>query len=153
MRKSLHLSTTLFATLMLAGCSGGGAADSSGPSGDASGTAESRAGAAAQHSSGRAAPVALADVEFAYRCRGVLAAASASARILPAGEAPPELAQIDMKAIAWWTGEASRRDDAAGISKEQRAQFLSGTVRVLATREKIEEALPTIRECLAQMPT
>ncbi|WP_326523358.1 hypothetical protein [Sphingomonas sp.] len=138
----------LVSVLLLAGC----AAD---PSTDMAQNgvepAAEQAGAKRQDAapSGR---VGLEEVEFAYRCRGLLSAASASERILPAGEAPAELARIDMRAIAWWTGEASRRGAAAGIDRDQRAKILGETTRVLPSREKLGEALPAIRECLALIP-
>ncbi|MBY8825161.1 hypothetical protein [Sphingomonas colocasiae] len=144
MRTSLPF-LAIAAGLLLAGCSGGD------PSTNAADNGATPPNAAA-HSSAATAGVGPADVEFAYRCRGLLSAASASSRILPAGETPPELARITMKAVAWWTGEAARRDDAAGIGADKRAELISGTTRVFVSRARLEEALPVIRDCLAQMP-
>lgn len=147
MRNSL-LSPAMAAGLLLAGCSG------EDPSMNAADNATTPPNSAASSpaASSAAASVSLADVEFAYRCRGLLSAASASSRILPAGEAPPELARVTMKAVAWWTGEAARRDDAAGIGADRRAELMSGTTRVFVSRARLEESLPAIRDCLAQMP-
>ena len=142
-RQSTCVSVLAFAAALLAGCSGEPAAPAQRDADVAGDT-----GAAAPS----AVPVTFEEVKFAYRCQGVLSAAWAASRALPAGEVPLELAQINLKVTAWWAGEVSRRDDAAGISEEQRAELVSGATRVFISREKLEEALPTTRECLAQMP-
>lgn len=149
MRTSL-LYHAMAAGLLLAGCSGGDPSMNAADNGTT--TPNSAAPSPAAPSATAAVSVSLADVEFAYRCRGLLSAASASSRILPAGEAPPELARITMKAVAWWTGEAARRDDAAGIGADRRAELMSGTTRVFVSRARLEESLPAIRDCLSQMP-
>lgn len=151
MNKKIVCASALLVAFATAGCSG----EAQPPAGEAIDASTPKAASTPLGAPAPAATstdVTLADVEFAYRCRGLLSSASASSRVLPAGETPAELSQISMRHITWWTGEASRRDNALGISKDQRRALLAGSTRVKPTRESLEEALPAIRECLTQVP-
>lgn len=144
MLRSIPIYAGLFAVLLLAGCGGG-----------SSGAENGAAATPVPHASAKhppATPASDADVEFAYRCRGVLSAAWAAKTALPPAEVPGDVRRIDLKVTSWWTGEAARREAAAGWTRAQRETALSGATRVLATRVALEEALPTIRQCLEQTP-
>lgn len=48
--------------------------------------------------------------------------------------------------------EAFSRADAAGLSKAEQNDLMSSTMRVMATRQALEAAIPEIEACLAETP-
>jgi hypothetical protein len=88
-----------------------------------------------------------AEVEQAHKCRGVIGAAFA-ARTVMNGNLPAEVAGITSDAAMYWTNRAARMR-APEMTEADYDALIASSVRVLATLEAIENALPQIRECLA----
>lgn len=132
----------------LAAC--GGNADSGGAGAEAgaeaiSGVAEIAASAAA----GGDAPIAATreEVEQAFKCRGVMGAAFAARTVIKDG-LPAEVAGITSDTAKFWADRAARMR-APDMTEADLDALTASSVRVLATQQAIEGALPDIRECLA----
>lgn len=91
------------------------------------------------------------EVEFAFKCHGIISAATAGRTILPEGERPEALNRLTMGTGTKWMAEAFSRADAAGLSQAEQNDLMSSTTRVLATREALEAAVPDIAACLAEI--
>lgn len=87
------------------------------------------------------------EVELAWKCRGVMSAAFA-ARTVMKDAMPEELAAITSDTAMYWTKRAASVR-APGMSPSELDSLTASSVRVLATPQAIEGALPEIRECLA----
>ncbi|MFN4020436.1 MAG: hypothetical protein ACK4IC_07955 [Erythrobacter sp.] len=87
------------------------------------------------------------EVEQAWKCRGVMGAAFAARTIIKDG-LPPEVAAITSDNAMFWADRAARMR-APGMTEQERDALTAGSVRVLATQQAIEGALPEIRACLA----
>lgn len=91
------------------------------------------------------------EVEFAFKCHGVITAATAGRTILPEAERPDALNRLTMGTGTKWMAEAFSRADAAGLSQAEQNDLMSSTTRVLATREALEAVIPDIEACLAEI--
>lgn len=91
------------------------------------------------------------EVEFAFKCHGIISAATAGRTILPEAERPDALNRLTMGTGTKWMAEAFSRADAAGLSQAEQNDLMSSTTRVLATREALEAVLPDIEACLAEI--
>lgn len=132
----------------LAAC--GGNADSGGAGAEAGAEAISGvAGAAASAASQGDAPIAATrqEVEQAWKCKGVMSAAFAARTVIKDG-LPAEIAAITSDTAMFWDDRAARLR-APDMTEEELDALTAGSVRVLATQQAIENALPQIRECLA----
>lgn len=87
------------------------------------------------------------EVEQAWGCRGVMGAAFAARTVIKDG-LPAEVAGITSDTAMYWTDRAARMR-APDMTEEERDALTASSVRVLATQQAIENALPQIRECLA----
>jgi hypothetical protein len=88
-----------------------------------------------------------AEVEQAWKCRGVMGAAFA-ARTVIKDDLPEEVARITSDTAMYWTDRAARMR-APDMAEAELDGLTASSVRVLATSQAIENALPEIRECLA----
>lgn len=88
-----------------------------------------------------------AEVEQAYECRGLMSAAFAAKTVIKDG-LPDELAGITSDAAMYWAVRADRLR-APGMTEAELDALTASSVRVLATPQAIENALPDIRACLA----
>jgi hypothetical protein len=88
-----------------------------------------------------------AEVEQAWKCRGVLQAAFA-ARTVIKDDLPEEIAGITSDTVSYWSNRAARMR-APDMSEAELDSLTASSVRVLVTAQAIENALPEIRECLA----
>lgn len=91
------------------------------------------------------------EVEFAFKCHGIISAATAGRTILPEAERPDALNRLTMGTGTKWMAEAFSRADAVGLSQAEQNDLMSSTTRVLATREALEAVLPDIEACLAEI--
>ena len=96
-------------------------------------------------------PATVAQVEEAWKCRGLMAAAHAAKPILKE-DMPPELNDISADTAMFWTNRAAQLE-APDMTDEQENQAIVTGTRVLATRQAVEENLPDIRACLAAQKT
>lgn len=87
------------------------------------------------------------EVELAWKCRGVMSAAFAARKVMK-DDLPEELAAISSETAMYWT-ERAARVRAPGMSPSELDALTASSVRVLATPQAIEGALPEIRACLA----
>ena len=88
-----------------------------------------------------------AEVEQAWKCRGLMSAAFA-ARTVIKDDLPDALSGISSDTAMYWTDRAARLR-APGMTEQELDMLTASSVRVLATPQAIENALPDIRECLA----
>lgn len=114
--------------------------------------AEAVAGVAGMAAEGAArddAPITAtrAEVEQAWGCRGVMGAAFAARTVIKDG-LPAEVAGITSDTAMFWADRAARMR-APDMTEEELDALTASSVRVLATQQAIENALPQIRECLA----
>lgn len=86
------------------------------------------------------------DVELAWKCQGLMSAAFA-ARTVMKDALPEELAAISSDTAMYWTNRAASVR-APGMSQSDLDALTASSVRVLATPQAVERALPEIRECL-----
>ncbi|WP_448659518.1 hypothetical protein ACPVPU_03380 [Sphingomonas sp. CJ99] len=142
MRGSMAMMVLAFAAL--AGCGGGTGGDPVAEGNAAS--APAKASAAAE-GGGETIPATREQVEQAWQCRGLIAAAFAAKTIL-SDDRPAELDQITATSASYWTDRAARLKAPDMTDADENAAIAKGT-RVLATRDAIERELPAIRECLA----
>lgn len=120
--------------------------------GEADSAAEAGAGVAAIATAAAAkgeAPITAtrAEVERAWKCRGVMGAAFAARTIIKDG-LPAEVAGITSDNAMYWSDRAARMR-APDMTEAELDSLTASSVRVLATAQAIENALPEIRECLA----
>lgn len=87
------------------------------------------------------------EVEQAWGCRGVMGAAFAARTVIKDG-LPAEVAGITSDTAMYWTDRAARMR-APDMTEKELDALTASSVRVLATQQAIENALPQIRECLA----
>ncbi|MBX3595895.1 MAG: hypothetical protein KF783_15585 [Sphingomonas sp.] len=87
-----------------------------------------------------------AEVEQAWRCRGLISAAFAARTILKA-EMPAELADVRLGAVNFWIERAGTLR-APGMTEEELDALTAKSARILMTREAIDKAAPDIRACL-----
>lgn len=92
-----------------------------------------------------------AEVEQAWGCRGVMGAAFAARTVVKDG-LPAEVAGITSDTAMYWTNRAARLR-APDMTEAELDALTASSVRVLATRQAIENALPQIRDCLAAQAT
>ncbi len=88
-----------------------------------------------------------AEVEQAWKCQGVISAAFAARTVIKDG-LPEEVAGITSDTAMYWVNRAGSLR-APGMSQDDVDMLTASSVRVLATPQAIENALPEIRECLA----
>ncbi len=132
----------------LAAC--GGETGSGGAAAEVGGEAVTGvAGMAAEGAAQGEAPITAtrAEVEQAWGCRGVMSAAFAARTVIKDG-LPAEVAGITSDTAMYWTNRAARMR-APDMTEEELDALTASSVRVLATQQAIENALPQIRECLA----
>jgi hypothetical protein len=120
--------------------------------GEADGAAEAGAGVAAIATAAAEqgeAPITAtrAEVEQAWKCRGVMGAAFAARTVIKDG-LPAEVPGITSDTAMYWTDRAARLR-APDMTEAELDGLTASSVRVLATAQAIENALPEIRECLA----
>lgn len=84
-------------------------------------------------------------VEQAWKCRGLIAAASA-AKALSGGDVPAEIAELPTSSNAYWGNRASRIS-APDMTEAELDALVASSTRMLATREALERELPNIRAC------
>jgi hypothetical protein len=89
-----------------------------------------------------------AQVEEAWKCRGLISAAAAAKQVLPAGEVPDALSAIDDAMTLYWTDRAARLKAPDMTEADVDALVVSST-RNLVTREALERELPNISACIA----
>jgi hypothetical protein len=89
-----------------------------------------------------------AQVEEAWKCRGLISAAAAAKKVLPAGEVPGALSDIDGSMIFYWEDRAGRLKAPDMTEADVDALVVSST-RALVTREALERELPNITACIA----
>ena len=89
-----------------------------------------------------------AQVEEAWKCRGLMTAAAAAKDVLPASEVPEDVAGITPAMPAYWTDRAGRLK-APDMSEADVDTLIVSSTRMLATREALERELPNIRACIA----
>lgn len=92
------------------------------------------------------------EVEFAFKCHGLISAAAGARTVLPEAERPQAISRLTMSMGTKWMAEAFSRADAAGLSKAEQNDLMSSTMRVMATRQALEAAIPEIEACLAETP-
>lgn len=92
-------------------------------------------------------PATAAEVEQAWKCRGLLSAANAAKTTLKT-DLPPELEEISLETVTYWTMRAGQLKS-ADMTEEQENEAIANGTRVLATQEAIAANLPDIRACLA----
>lgn len=88
-----------------------------------------------------------AEVEQAWKCDGLLTAAYAARTMIKEG-LPDEVAAITSDKAMYWTTRAARLR-APDMTEAELDALTASSVRVLATPQAIENALPDIRACLA----
>lgn len=89
-----------------------------------------------------------AQVEEAWKCRGLIAAAAGAKQVLPAGEVPAALSEVDTAMTLYWTDRAARLKAPDMTEADVDALVVSST-RNLVTREALERELPNISACIA----
>lgn len=140
----MKISPLLSAILLLSACDGSAPKD-----GDT--TSQTPAGAAPSLSTpatSEAVPkrVTRAQAEQAYRCRGLLSAAWASHKMLPADDLPDEIRGLTMAEVNYWTKELG--SIAPGVlTAQEEAELMSSTTRILATAQALERERTGIKAC------
>lgn len=127
------------ALLVLAGC-GSGADDTA-----AAPEAAAVAPAAGESAAPRIA-ASRAEVEQAWKCRGLMSAAFAARTVL-ADDMPGELEQLDSGNAMYWTERASQLETSE-MTGDELDLLVATSTRVLATRQAVDAALPEIVACL-----
>jgi hypothetical protein len=89
-----------------------------------------------------------AQVEEAWKCRGLITAAAAATKVLPASEVPGALSDIDGSMTFYWEDRAGRLKAPDMTEADVDALVVSST-RALVTREALERELPNITACIA----
>lgn len=145
MRSETWIGAALLAGL-LAAC--GGEANTTGNSGALANSGEPQAAAAAGAAPAVAStiPATRAEVEQAYLCRGVIGGATA-ARLVMSDGLSPEIEQLDLSVGQWWAARAEQLR-APDMTEAELDALLARSVRVMATPQAINEALPEIRACI-----
>ena len=137
-------------TILLAGLSACGGGD--GAATDGAATQIDPAAASTDISSGAGGGETIAatraQVEEAWKCRGLMTAAAAAKDVLPASEVPEDVAGITPAMPAYWTDRAGRLK-APDMSEAYVDTLIVSSTRMLATREALERELPNIRACIA----
>ena len=143
--RSMMLIVALAGLAACGGETGGGDAAAEAAAEAVAGVAGMAAGGAAQDD----APITAtrAEVEQAWGCRGVMGAAFAARTVIKDG-LPAEVAGITSDTAMFWADRAARMR-APGMTEAELDALTASSVRVLATSQAIENALPQIRECLA----
>lgn len=114
------------------------------------GEAPSASSDAAPEATPASAPVIAAtraQVEQAWKCRGVMSAAFAARTAIRDG-LPDEVAGISSDTAMYWTNRAASLR-APDMSEAELDALTASSVRVLATPQAVDSALPDIRDCLA----
>lgn len=138
MRNRIWLGGAMAAAL--AGC---GAPDT--PEGSSNGGAPSPTATQAAATSAASVTASRAEVEQAWRCRGLISAAFAAKTILK-DDMPADLADIDAGDASFWTNRAGTLR-APDMTEAELDTLTAQSVRVLASRAAIERAMPDIRAC------
>lgn len=135
--------------IFLAGLSACGAADQSETSGAAAVTEPTGQGGAESigATGGETIAATRAQVEEAWKCRGLISAAAAAKKVLPAGEVPGELAEIDAAMTVYWDDRVGRLK-APDMSEADVDALVVSSTRALVTREALEREMPNIRACI-----
>ena len=89
-----------------------------------------------------------AQVEEAWKCRGLISAAAGAKQVLPASEVPAALSEVDTAMTLYWTDRAARLK-APDMSEADVDALVVSSTRNLVTREALERELPTITACIA----
>lgn len=89
-----------------------------------------------------------AQVEEAWKCRGLISAAAAAKKVLPEGEVPAALAEIDTAMTLYWNDRVGRLK-APDMSEADVDALVVSSTRNLVTREALERELPNISACIA----
>ncbi|WP_301751415.1 hypothetical protein [uncultured Erythrobacter sp.] len=89
-----------------------------------------------------------AEVEEAWKCRGLIAAAAAAKKVLLAGELPAALAEIDTAMTVYWDDRVGRLK-APDMSEADVDALVVNSTRNLVTRDALERELPNISACIA----
>lgn len=134
--------------ILLVGVTACGEADQSETVGAAAIAQSEGTSSAATNAGGETIAATRAQVEEAWRCRGLISAAAAAKKVLPAGEVPGELSEIDTAMTAYWNNRAGRLE-APDMSEADVDALVVSSTRMLATREALERELPNIRACIA----
>ncbi|PLK23325.1 hypothetical protein C0V72_10205 [Porphyrobacter sp. TH134] len=92
-------------------------------------------------------PATRAEVEEAWKCRGLVSAAAAAQKIMPAGDVPAKIMEITPAIVGYWDDRAGRLKAPDMADADVDALVVSST-RVLATREALERELPVISACI-----
>lgn len=133
--------------ILLFGVSACGGADQSETTGAA--TVTEPAGASIPASGGDETIAATrAQVEEAWKCRGLISAAAAAKKVLPAGEVPAALSEIDTAMTFYWNDRVGRLK-APDMSEADVDALVVSSTRSLVTSEALERELPNISACIA----
>ena len=137
-------------TILLAGLSACGGVDEAGTEGNAAQIDPAAPSTDASLGEGGSETIAAtrAQVEEAWKCRGLMTAAAAAKDVLPASELPEEVSGITAAMPAYWTDRAGRLK-APDMSVAEVDTLVVSSTRMLATREALERELPNIRACIA----
>lgn len=92
-------------------------------------------------------PATRAEVEAAWKCRGLVSAASAAKTILPEGDVPARIMAITQPMVIYWDDRVGRLKAPDMTDADVDALIVSST-RALVTREALERELPAISACL-----
>lgn len=134
--------------ILLVGVTACGRADQSEAVGAAAIAQPAGTSSAATNSGGETIAATRAQVEEAWKCRGLISAAAAAKEVLPAGEVPGELSEMDTAMTVYWNNRAGRLK-APDMSEADVDALVMSSTRMLATREALERELPNIRACIA----
>lgn len=133
--------------ILLVGVAACGEADQSETTGAA--TVTEAAGASSPASGGDETIAATrAQVEEAWKCRGLISAAAAAKEVLPAGEVPAALLEIDTAMTVYWNDRVGRLK-APDMSEADVDALVVSSTRSLVTREALEREMPNISACIA----
>lgn len=137
-------------TILLAGLSACGGGDGAATDGAATQIDPKAASTDISSGAGSGETIAAtrAQVEEAWKCRGLMTAAAAAKDVLPASEVPEDVAGITPAMPAYWTDRAGRLK-APDMSEADVDTLIVSSTRMLATREALERELPNIRACIA----
>lgn len=137
-------------TILLAGLSACGGADEAGADANAApiNPAADTAAASSAEAGGETIAATRAQVEEAWKCRGLMTAAAAAKDVMSASEVPEEVSGITASMTAYWNDRAGRLK-AADMSEAEVDTLVVSSTRMLATREALERELPNIRACIA----
>ena len=143
MKPSVKTSLPIVAILLLSACGSspeGGDTASRLPPGDAPSLSAPVASEAPPKR------VTRAQAEQAYRCRGLLSAAWASQKMIPADQLPDEVKGLTMAEVNYWTKELG--SIAPGVlTAQEEAELMSSTTRVLATAQALDKERTGIKAC------